>query len=40
MALSQVVDVDQLRMRLAGLDTGGYSFAYVARWSEGATELI
>ena len=23
-----------------GLDTSGYSFAYVARWSDGATELI
>lgn len=23
-----------------GLDTGDYSFAYVARWSDGATELI
>lgn len=23
-----------------GLDSSGYSFAYVARWSDGATELI
>lgn len=23
-----------------GLDSGGYSFAYVARWSDGATDLI
>ena len=23
-----------------GLDTSGYSFAYVARWSDGVTELV
>ena len=23
-----------------GLDTGDYSFAYVARWSDGFTELV
>ena len=23
-----------------GLDTSGYSFAYVARWSDGAAELV
>jgi hypothetical protein len=23
-----------------GLDTGAYSFAYVARWAEGSTDLL